>query len=163
MISRREFMKQGSAIVASGIPLSLHAAQKMNDVVMTVKGPIASSTLKFTLSHEHILVDFIGADQASKTRYDADEVFRKALPILKKVKDLGCNTFVDCTPIYLGRDAQLLQRLSTAASLNIICATGYYGARQEKFFPKHVYTETAEQIAARWIYEWKNGIDGTTI
>jgi phosphotriesterase-related protein len=163
MESRREFIKRSSTIVASCIPLFSSASSKEKDIVMTVKGPVASSDLKFTLSHEHILVDFIGADQVSKRRYCGDEVFKKALPILKQVQALGCSTFGDCTPMYLGRDAQLLQRLSIATSLNIICATGYYGARQEKFFPKHAYTESAEQIAARWISEWKNGIDGTTI
>lgn len=163
MVSRREFIKKGTAVVASSIPLLSLPEQKESDIVMTVNGPVASSSLNFTLSHEHILVDFIGADQVSKNRYNAEEVFQKALPILKEAAALGCKTFVDCTPLYLGRDARLLQRLSSATSLHIICATGYYGARQEKFFPKHVYSENAQQIAARWIDEWKNGIEGTTI
>jgi phosphotriesterase-related protein len=33
----------------------------------------------------------------------------------------------------------------------------------EKYLPSHVYTESASQIAKRWINEWKNGIDGTGI
>jgi phosphotriesterase-related protein len=53
--------------------------------------------------------------------------------------------------------------LSKAAGLNIITNTGYYGARQGKYLPQHVNRESAEEIADRWIGEWKNGIDGTAI
>jgi predicted metal-dependent phosphotriesterase family hydrolase len=163
MVSRRKFIRQSSAIMMAGIPLTMFVKTKAVETVMTVKGPVSASDLNFTLSHEHILVDFIGADKVSKERYNSEEVFRIALPFLKDAKKQGCDTLVDCTPMYLGRDAKLLQRLSEASGLNIICATGYYGARQEKYFPAHVYTETAEQLAARWISEWQNGIEGTTI
>jgi phosphotriesterase-related protein len=130
---------------------------------MTINGPVKPSDLKFTLPHEHVIVDFIGAEKYNKNRYNSEDVFNKALPFLQDVKKLGCSTFVDCTPAYLGRDVLILKRLSTASGLNIITNTGYYGAAEEKFLPKHVYTETAEQIAARWIDEWKFGIDGTAI
>jgi phosphotriesterase-related protein len=144
------------------IPIGGKGADKEEEI-MTVTGSIHPSELKFTLSHEHILVDFIGADKVSKDRYHGEEVFNTALPFLQDVKAKGCNTFVDCTPAYLGRDAQLLQRLAKATGLHIITNTGYYGARNGKFLPQHVHTETAEQIADRWINEWKNGIDGTGI
>jgi predicted metal-dependent phosphotriesterase family hydrolase len=130
---------------------------------MTVNGPVRPSRLKFTLTHEHILVDFIGAEKISKDRYNTDEVFSAALPFLQDVKKKGATTFVDCTPAYLGRDAALLRRLSKASGLHIITNTGYYGAVNEKYLPQFVYSETAEQIAARWINEWKNGIEGTGI
>ena len=90
-------------------------------------------------------------------------MFATALPFLKEAKQKGCATFIDCAPAYLGRDVKLLQRLSKETGLNIISNTGYYGAANEKFLPKFAYTETAEQIAARWIDEWKNGIEGTGI
>lgn len=69
-----------------------------------------------TLIQEHVLVDFIGADRASKSRYGADEVFRVALPHLKKARELGCRTLVECTPAYLGRDPAMLRRLSAVSS-----------------------------------------------
>ena len=130
---------------------------------MTVNGPLSPSELKFTLTHEHVLVDFIGAEKLSKDRYNSEEVFNVALPVLKDLKKLGCSTFVDCTPAFLGRDILLLQRLSIASGLHIITNTGYYGAVGEKYLPKHVYSETAEQISERWIKEWKFGIDGTGV
>lgn len=164
MISRRKFIRQNfkavaSFCMASSLPSNLAAGE----TIMTVNGPVRTMDLGFTLAHEHVMVDFIGAAQTGKHRYNADEVFSTALPYLQDVQKRGCKTFVDCTPAYVGRDAQILQRLSKATGLHIITTTGYYGARQEQHLPQHVFTERAEQMAARWIAEWENGIDGTGI
>ena len=129
---------------------------------VTVTGN-AQRGLGVTLPHEHVLVDFIGAAQVSPDRYNPDEAFVKVLPYLHKLRQQGCQTLVECTPAYLGRDPVLLQRLSQASGLSILTNTGYYGAVQGKYLPPHAYTETAEQLAARWIQEWEQGIEGTSI
>jgi phosphotriesterase-related protein len=87
----------------------------------------------------------------------------KVLPYLEEVKKAGCKTIVDCTPNFLGRDVQLLQRLSKQSGLSIVTNTGYYGGSDEKFLPPQVFTESANELADRWIAEWENGIDGTGI
>ena len=130
---------------------------------MTVTGLIPPGQLGLTLPHEHVLVDFVGADQVSPDRYDKDEVFEKVLPYLLRVKELGCRSLMECTPAYLGRDPALLKRLSEASGLQLLTNTGYYGAGEGKYLPPHAYTETAAQLAARWAREWQEGIDGTGI
>ena len=40
---------------------------------------------------------------------------------------------------------------------------GYYGAVKNKYLPQWAFTETREQLSERWINEFENGIDGTTI
>jgi len=162
MLTRRQFITQ-SSMLALGAAMIPQALSGKANTIMTVTGPISTSQLGFTLMHEHVLADFIGAEKYSKERYNADEVYNRALPFLKEIKELGCSTFVDCSPAYLGRDVKILQRLAKATGLNIITNTGYYGAVGEKFYPKFVFSETSEQIAARWIEEWKNGIEGTGI
>src|SRR5262245_39591639 len=160
---RRTFIRT-SFFGAAGLAFSrqsIQAAQRPR--VMTVTGPIDARRLGLTLMHEHVLVDFIGAEKVSRNRYDAGEVFRTALPHLKKLRELGCRTFVDCTPNWLGRDAALLQQLSRVSGLQIVTNTGYYGARKHQYLPSHVAQETPEQIAARWVKEFKEGIDGTMI
>jgi phosphotriesterase-related protein len=131
--------------------------------IETVTGPVAADRLGVTLMHEHILVDFIGAAQVSPSRYDANAVFDAVLPHLKQARKLGCETLVECTPAYLGRDPRLLKRLSEASDLLILSNTGYYGAANDKHLPAHAFDETAEQLARRWIREWEGGIDGTGI
>lgn len=129
----------------------------------TVTGALPADRLGVTLMHEHVLVDFIGADRVSPTRYDADNVFTAVLPHLRQLRALGCDTLVECTPAYLGRDPGLLKRLSEASGIAMLSNTGYYGAAKDKHLPAHAFTETAGQLAARWIREWERGLDGTGI
>lgn len=130
---------------------------------MAVLGPISPEEMGVTLPHEHVLVDFIGADKISPDRYHADEAFEVILPFLEQIEKLGCRSFVECTPAYLGRDVKLLKRLSTETGMHVMTNTGYYGAANDKFVPKHAHEETAEQLAARWVREWQEGIEGTGI
>lgn len=163
-ISRRAFLKAGIAS-AGGFLMTqrLLAGSQNSGAINTVRGEINSGQTGFVLSHEHILVDFVGADKTGKHRYNADEVFDSALPHLREIQRLGCNTFVDCTPAYIGRDASILKRLSKKTGLKIISNTGYYGAAKEKYLPAHAYTETAQQLADRWIREFHEGIEKTNI
>jgi phosphotriesterase-related protein len=137
--------------------------QKSSEQIMTVTGEKPVSEMGVTLPHEHVLVDFIGAESIQPGRYNPDSVFERVLPYLQEIKALGVQTLVECTPAYLGRDVQLLKRLSEASGINLLTNTGYYGAAREKFVPDHAYKETAEQLAQHWIDEWNNGIDGTGI
>ena len=161
-LSRRKFISQSACIAAGSIAYAKTYSFDQNEI-MTVSGRIPADKIGFSLSHEHVMVDFVGADKIDPSRYDAAEVFTTALPVLLAAKERGCKTVVECTPAYLGRDAKLLQRLSKACELNILTNTGYYGAAGEKYLPAHAYKETANQVAARWIDEWKNGIDGSGI
>jgi phosphotriesterase-related protein len=163
-ISRRIFLKSlpplalsMSHLSATGIP------QEKKEIVMTVRGPIESGAMGQTLIHEHILVDFIGAKYSTQDRWNRDSVTEKVLPFLEELKQKGCQTFIDCTPNYLGRDAVLLKDLSDLSGLNIITNTGYYGGSDNKFLPDHAFTETAQALAARWITEWKKGIAPTSV
>jgi phosphotriesterase-related protein len=116
--------------------------------IESVTGPIDAGELGLTLMHEHVLVDFIGASQVSRSRYEPDVVFTTALPFLQEVRRLGCQALVECTPAYLGRDVQLLRRLSEASGVHILSNTGYYGAAKDKHVPAFAFTETADQLAA---------------
>ncbi len=130
--------------------------------VTTVTGGINAKKMGKTLSHEHLLVDFIGADSISYNRWDREEVAKKVLPYLEQIKNLGYKTFVDATPAYLGRDPELLKMLSEKSGIQILTNTGYYSAN-EKFVPEFAFTESAQELAARWIDEVNNGIEGTDI
>ena len=132
-------------------------------VIISVTGEIPASEIGKTLHHEHLLVDFIRADSSGYHRWNKNEVVEKVLPYLMEIKKLGYKTLVECTPAYLGRDPELMKMLSEKSGIQIITNTGYYSAVGGKFLPEHTFTQTAEQLAARWIDEAKNGIEGTGI
>jgi phosphotriesterase-related protein len=166
-MTRREAMTAIAGLMASGKTTGSRAApsQRANgsSTVNTVTGSITAERLGLTLMHEHVLVDFIGAGQVSASRYDANHAFATVLPHLLQVRKHGCDSLVECTPAYLGRDVALLKRLSEASGLNILSNTGYYGAANDKHLPAHAFTETADQLAARWTREFEKGIDGSSI
>jgi phosphotriesterase-related protein len=153
----------GSALAAPALASAASIQPDGRRAIDTVTGAIDPARLGLTLMHEHVLVDFIGAAEASPSRYDADAVFTRVLPYLQQAKALGAVTLVECTPAHLGRDARLLQRLARASGLTILSNTGYYGANKDKHLPPHAFTETPQQLAARWIREHEQGIDGTGI
>lgn len=130
---------------------------------MTVTGPVRPADLGPILPHEHLLVDFIGAARISPKRYSETEAYKVILPYLFAARQTGCRCLVDSTPEFLGRNVRLLQKLSTASGIRIVTNTGLYGAFAHKFLPAYAQKETAAQLAARWINEWKNGIGNTGI
>ena len=164
-MNRRDFLRVsglgwvGIRGTKAGFPRALSGEGK----VMTVLGPISPDQFGSALAHEHVLVDFIGADRVSRERYDANDAFEVTLPYLRRVKELGCGGFAECTPAYLGRDPRLLERLAKATGLRVLTNTGYYGAAKDQFVPRHAYEESADLLADRWVKEWWDGIEGTGI
>ncbi len=132
-------------------------------MIMTVTGPADEASAGPMLPHEHVLVDFVGAEAVGPQRYDAEDAFAAILPHLERAADLGLRCMAECTPAYLGRDPRLLLRLSEASGIAILTNTGYYGARDGVFLPAHAYRESAERLAERWIREWTEGIDGSGV
>lgn len=150
-------------LVACTSFLFLSCNDQESGMIMTVNGPISPDEIGMTLTHEHILVDFIGAEYISYKRWNKEKVDEKMTPLLLEIKDLGASTFIECTPAYLGRDPKLLKMISKNSGMNIITNTGYYGAGDNKYMPKHAQAETADEIADRWIREWEKGIEGTGV
>ena len=124
---------------------------------------MSADELGTILPHEHVLVDFAGAENVSQDRYDVDEVIKVVKPHLERAQQLGMKTMVECTPAYIGKDPLLLKRLSEETGIFFLTNTGYYGNRNGFFLPTHAFIETADQLAERWVRDWEEGIDGTGI
>ena len=162
-MKRRKFLRDASTLAGAMVMGPAVLANENEYSLMSVLGPIKPGELGITLIHEHVMADFIGAAETGTHRYQPDKIVEKALPYLVALRKAGCRTLIDCTPVYLGRDARVLQRVAKASGLNIFTTTGYYCAVKQKFLPPHAYTETAEQLAARWIDEHKKGIEGSGV
>jgi phosphotriesterase-related protein len=150
----------GMAFVGLAAVTCVAAEAAVTGTIQTVCGPVAPADLGPALTHEHVLVDFIGADRIAPGRYDPEDVFRVMLPHLQDLRAAGVTALFDCTPDYLGRDPLLLRRLSQASGVALITNTGYY---KDPFLPAWVHTATPEQIARVWIAEARDGIGDTGI
>ncbi len=145
-------------IIGCGYP-----TPKKQLLIQDVNGTHRLASNQIWLSHEHILVDFIGADSIQPNRWNHDTIIKEVIPYLEKLKEFNVNYFVDATPDYLGRDVLLLEKIANKTGIRIITNTGLYGARNNKFIPEYAKKMTAEDLAQMWINEYKNGIDGTSI
>ena len=131
--------------------------------LFTVTGEINVSEMGTTLVHEHVIVDWVGADSTGYHRWNKTEVVNRALPFLMEAKEKGIQTFFECTPAYLGRDPYILRELSEKTGLSIVTNTGYYGVRNNNFVPHHAFEDSPATIAQIWINEFVHGIDSAGI
>lgn len=145
-------------LVSCGYPVS-----EKRHLIQDVNGKHKLVTNQIWLSHEHILVDFIGADSIQPETWNHDVIIEEVMPYLEELKGYNVNYFVDATPNYLGRDVALLKRIAEKTGIRIITNTGLYGARNNKFIPEYVKEMTAEELAEMWINEYEKGIDETSI
>ena len=104
------------------------SSNNKDTLIQSVTGPVTVSPGEIWLSHEHLLVDFIGADRIDPKRWHHDSVINATLNYLKEIKPHDVKYFVDATPAYLGRDALLLEKIAKRTGLTIITNTGFYGA-----------------------------------
>ncbi|MDC6388990.1 phosphotriesterase [Maribacter sp. PR1] len=131
--------------------------------IITVNGPIKPEKMGLALIHEHIMVDWIGADSTGYHRWDRDEIVEIVLPYLEELGEHGVATFLDCTPAYLGRDPYVLKQLSERTGIHILTNTGYYGSGNNKYIPETLVNDSPEKMAAHWIEEFRFGIDSSGI
>lgn len=130
--------------------------------VMTVAGPIPAEELGLALTHEHIMSNF-GGDPRRVGGYDEAALKAQVVPYLRSLRYDGVQTVVDCTTAYFGRNVGVLRELAHASGLQLITNTGWYGAAKGRYIPERAFALTAAEIAAEWIAEFKDGIDGTTV
>lgn len=109
----------------------------------TILGDIPESDLGVALVHEHICCySEYACRMAGKDYLDKNALVDTATVYLKELKKkYGLATIVDCTPINIGRDVELLKIISEQSEINIICSTGFYYTDEPV-----LYHTTADQL-----------------
>ncbi|MFC0264747.1 phosphotriesterase family protein [Fontibacter flavus] len=139
------------------------SATNTSTKIITVEGDIKPDAMGITLIHEHVLVDFIGADSTGFHRWDKDEVVSFLTPYIEDAKKRGVRTMVECTPSFLGKDPELLKMLSEKTGMQFLTNVGFYGAVSGKYLPPYAKEATAEELADIWVKEFVEGIGDTGI
>ena len=162
-LTRRTFLRDAALLTVGAAANALPTSQAPDMFVQTVLGPVPASKLGVTLVHEHVMCDFIGADQTNRHRWEVEAVVKRMLPVFRQLKERGVTGFIDCTPAYIGRDPRVLKQLAQETGLHIVTNTGYYGGADDKFVPKHAYGATPDQLADLWVAEFVDGIEDTGV
>ncbi|MFD1507605.1 phosphotriesterase [Georgenia yuyongxinii] len=154
--------------------------------ISTVTGPIASTDLGVTLTHEHVLNDVTSWSHAtSSTGWDPEDYANRpvaedilwdlrqdpfgnrdnclledrdaAVEEVSRYARLGGRTIIDTTGLGAGRDLIGLREISRRTGVTIIAGTGYY---LESSHPPGVDALSREQIAQRILDDLSEGEDG---
>ena len=125
--------------------------------VNTIAGPMEVSDLGRTLSHEHLVSGMGGMDKITQL-YDEEEAVRRCLDALETVSTAGIQTIIDCTPLDLGRQARVFERLADSSNVNIIAATGVY-----RWVPLTYYSWNEDAIAEYFLKDIEEGLESTSI
>ena len=170
-LTRREAIGRGAAAglaalaAVAGRVTTSEAAQASTargtrrGVVQTVLGPVETSTLGFTLSHEHVCIGGPGLWQTWPELFGGRESFvRATVETLKRAKDAGVDTIIDVTTLDLGRDVRLLQEVSRQSGVRLIASTGHWLDPSRAFAAR-----TVEELTSFFVREIQVGIDGTGI
>lgn len=128
--------------------------------VNTVTGPIDTSTLGFTLMHEHIYVLSEGVVTNFPHLWDRNARFTQAVAALKEAKAHGVSTIVDLTVLGLGRDVAFVRDIAREAGINVIAATGLYTYDE---LPHYFVSRSVDHMADCFVRDIEAGVQSTDV
>lgn len=95
--------------------------------IKTVLGEKKINASVKVLSHEHICCYSEYLNVMSKGYLDKNGLIEKAAAVLGDMKkNYGVGLFIDCTPLNIGRDTEMLKEISRQSRVDIVCSTGFY-------------------------------------
>ena len=125
--------------------------------VQTIRGPIASSELGRTLSHEHLTNGTPGMERIPGL-LPRNEMVDRCLEALERARSAGIDSIIDLTPFDLGRQVWLFEAVAERSPLHVVCATGVY-----RWVPVVYYGWDEDALAEHFMREIQDGIEGTAI
>ena len=128
--------------------------------VETLRGPIDTSRLGFTLMHEHVFVLSEGVNENFPSLWNEEQQVADARAQLGEMVDAGVRTIVDLTVLGLGRNIPRLQRVVGDIPLNVIVATGLYTYDE---LPRHFQMRDENYLADLFVRDITEGIQGTKV
>jgi phosphotriesterase-related protein len=110
------------------------------------------------LPHEHIFVDLRPPEEADPDSVDAAEVVGLMAPELNRAQSAGVGVLVVCTPLGVGRRADLVQAVSQAADMPVVIPTGVY---REPWIPQWVQDAAESEVRAWMLRELQDEVEET--
>jgi phosphotriesterase-related protein len=111
--------------------------------LITTLGPKRADELGMILPHEHVFVDLRTWDQPGYGEAEASDVMALMVPEIAKIQALGVTALVECSPVGVGRRADLDKAVSEATNFPIVMATGIY---REPWIPEWAHAAREEEL-----------------
>lgn len=126
--------------------------------INSVRGPMNTSDLGFTLSHEHVIGSSAGIQHVYPEFIDREGTIKEAVSQLTEARSEGLRSIVEVSTLDLGRDPLAMKQVSEESDINIICATGIW-----RDIPRVFWEASPDLIASMFIREIEEGIEDTDI
>jgi phosphotriesterase-related protein len=121
--------------------------------LITTLGALKRSQLGMILPHEHIFVDLGPLGQNAYLQADPADVVRMMAPEIERIKALGVTALVECTPVGVGRRADIDLAVALATHFPVVLPTGIY---REPWIPRWAH-EASEAAVRDWMLNELNG------
>lgn len=140
----------------------------MSYLCNSVLGKVALEDLGIVLPHEHVCCYFEYFEKMCGTGYlDKQVLEEKAAADLADLKArFGLQTIIDCTPINIGRDLELLKRVSRKSGVHIISSTGFYYTEESMLADieeDYIVQRILEDVGAHQIGHLKYAVEQETM
>ena len=130
--------------------------------VRTVLGDILPEAVGVTLTHEHTILNWPGAELDHRAAFDWDQVVNDVAAELKQGRELfDLATVVDCTPADMGRNPRFMVEVAKASGVNVVATTGFFC--ESMGVPEHWRRQSLEEIRDFLIRDITDGIVGTKV
>ncbi len=128
--------------------------------LVTTLGPKATADLGMILPHEHVFVDLRTWDKPGYGEADVADVVRLMAPEIEAIEARGVTALVECTPVGVGRRADIVRAVSEAAGFPIVVPTGIY---REPWVPPFAYERSEAELADWMVRELEDGIESSGV
>ena len=128
--------------------------------LQTIRGQVPADDLGLILPHEHLFTDLRGPSVPDYAQADPEDVVKAISPFLIEAHSHGVTGIVECSTVGVGRNIQILKKLSENTPIHIIVPTGVY---QENYIPAFMKDYSIKEFAKLWVKELTKGIEDTNI
>lgn len=124
--------------------------------LVTTLGPKTADAFGMILPHEHVFVDLRDPALPDFAQAEAADVIALMAPELDRARAAGVTAIVECTPVGVGRRADLLKAVSDATQYPLVVPTGIY---REPWIPAWAHDASMETIRDWILRELQDEID----
>jgi phosphotriesterase-related protein len=130
--------------------------------IETVTGQVDDSELGLTLAHEHLSTTSEQVRAQWPHLYDEQREVDLAVEQVRAAMDRGVKTIVDPSCMDLNRDVALARRVVEETGIQLVMATGIYGAKYT-FIPPYFENREPTALVDAFVHDIEEGIQGTPV